>query len=83
MKILAVPDLRKLIQIIKNKPGRQNNQEITLFDSVGFALEDNSILRVVYDLAKEYRLGAELPLIPELIDPKKLFDLLTPKNIVL
>ncbi|MGZ8911162.1 MAG: ornithine cyclodeaminase, partial [Methylococcaceae bacterium] len=26
----------------KYKPGRQNNQEITLFDSVGFALEDYS-----------------------------------------
>lgn len=62
--------------VCKNKPGRQNNDEITLFDSVGFALEDYSILRVVYELSKEYRLGAELPLIPELNDPKNLFGLL-------
>ena len=64
--------------VCKNKPGRQNNHEITLFDSVGFALEDYSILRVVYELAKDYQLGAELPLIPELDNPKNLFGLLSP-----
>ena len=69
--------------VCKKKPGRQNNHEITLFDAVGFALEDYSILRVVYELAKEYQLGVELPLIPVLNDPKNLFDLLNPKNIVL
>lgn len=62
--------------VCKNKPGRENNQEITLFDSVGFALEDYSILRVVYELAKEHQLGAELALIPELNDPKNLFSIL-------
>ncbi|MGZ8187017.1 MAG: ornithine cyclodeaminase [Methylobacter sp.] len=62
--------------VCKNKPGRQNNEEITLFDSVGFAVEDFSILRVVYELAKEYQLGTELTLIPELNDPKNLFGLL-------
>ncbi len=62
--------------VCKNKPGRQDNHEITLFDSVGFALEDYSILRVVYELAKQYQLGTELPLIPELNDPKNLFGLL-------
>lgn len=62
--------------VCKNKPGRENNQEITLFDSVGFALEDYSILRVVYELAKEHQLGAELALIPELNDPKNLFGIL-------
>lgn len=64
--------------VCKNKPGRQNNQEITLFDSVGFALEDYSILRVVYELAKEHQLGTESALIPELNDPKNLFGLLGP-----
>lgn len=60
----------------KHKPGRQDEQEIILFDSVGFALEDYSILRVVYELATDYQLGTELPLIPELDDPKNLFGLL-------
>ncbi|MDO9422920.1 MAG: ornithine cyclodeaminase [Methylobacter sp.] len=64
--------------VCNNKPGRQNNDEITLFDSVGFALEDHSILRVVYELAKEYQLGTESALIPELNDPKNLFGLLSP-----
>lgn len=64
--------------VCKNKPGRQDNQEITLYDSVGFALEDYSILRVVYELAKEHQLGTESVLIPELNDPKNLFGLLRP-----
>jgi len=64
--------------VCKNKPGRQNNHEITLFDSVGFALEDYSILRVVYELAKEHQLGTEADLIPELNDPKNLFSILGP-----
>ncbi len=63
--------------VCKNKPGRQNDLEITLFDSVGFALEDYSILRIVYELAKEHQLGAETDLIPALNDPKNLFGLLT------
>jgi ornithine cyclodeaminase len=62
--------------VCKYKPGRENKHEITLFDSVGFALEDFSILRVVYDLAKHYQFGTELPMIPEPNDPKDLFGLL-------
>jgi ornithine cyclodeaminase len=62
--------------VSKQKPGRENDHEITLFDSVGFALEDYSILRVVYQLAEQYRLGTESDLIPELDDPKNLFGLL-------
>ena len=61
----------------KQKPGRTHAQEITIFDSVGFALEDFSILRVVYALATEYQLGTELPLIPELDDPKNLYGLIS------
>jgi len=62
--------------VCKHKPGRQDDQELTLFDSVGFALEDYSILRVVHDLAEKHQLGTELELIPELNDPKNLFGLL-------
>lgn len=62
--------------VCHKKPGRINAQEITLFDSVGFALEDFSILRVVYTLATEYQLGSELTLIPELDDPKNLYGLM-------
>lgn len=60
-----------------HKPGRENAHEITVFDSVGFALEDFSILRLVYELACEHHLGTDMPLIPELDDPKDLFGLLS------
>ncbi|NOQ93453.1 MAG: ornithine cyclodeaminase [Methylophaga sp.] len=62
--------------ICKNKTGRLNAEEITIFDSVGFALEDFSILRVVYALAEEHQLGTELALIPKLNDPKNLYSLI-------
>jgi ornithine cyclodeaminase len=58
------------------KPGRENDQEITVFDSVGFALEDYSVLRLVFDLAHKYNIGQELDLIPDLADPKNLISVL-------
>jgi ornithine cyclodeaminase len=60
----------------KHKPGRQDDQEIIMFDSIGFALEDYSMLRAVHELATAYQLGTVVPLIPELDDPKNLFGLL-------
>jgi ornithine cyclodeaminase len=53
--------------------GRRNVAEVTLFDSVGFALEDYSALRLVRDCAKDLGLGHEAGLIPALRDPKDLF----------
>jgi len=47
-----------------------------LFDSIGFALEDYSVLRLIYDLAKKNNIGKEMNLIPELDDVKNLFSLL-------
>ncbi|MGR9046877.1 MAG: ornithine cyclodeaminase [Gammaproteobacteria bacterium] len=58
------------------KPGRENEREITFFDTVGFALEDHSILRLVYQLAERFQQGAETPILPSLSDPKDLFGLL-------
>ena len=55
-------------------PGRRFADEITVFDSVGFALEDYSALRLVQQLAAELRLGAALELIPTLADPKDLYS---------
>lgn len=62
--------------VIKCKPGRENASEITVFDSVGFALEDFATLRLVYELALEHQLGSEIALLPELRDPKDLFSIL-------
>ncbi|WP_458700676.1 ornithine cyclodeaminase [Sulfurospirillum sp. 1307] len=47
-----------------------------LFDSVGFALEDYSVLRLIYELAKENNVGKEMNLIPNIPDVKDLFSLL-------
>jgi len=56
--------------------GRRSADELTVFDSVGFALEDFSALRLMRDLARELGLGAPLSLIPSLADPKDLFSAL-------
>lgn len=58
------------------KPGRRSADEITLFDSVGFALEDFATLKLVYQLCQELGLGQTLPMIPQPGDPKDLFGLL-------
>jgi len=59
------------------KLGRENKNQITLYDSVGIALEDYSALRFTYDLAKRHKLGQELNLTPTLIDPKNLISMLS------
>ena len=59
-------------------PGRRAADEVTLFDSVGFALEDYSALRLLRDLADELGLGRDAGLIPALRDPKDLFGGMVP-----
>jgi ornithine cyclodeaminase/alanine dehydrogenase-like protein (mu-crystallin family) len=44
------------------KPGRTNRQEITLFKSVGFALEDAAAARLAYDEARAAGVGVEVDL---------------------
>ena len=58
--------------------GRDGAAQITVFDSVGFALEDFSALRYLYDKAGLLGLGQSLPLIPRLDDPKDLYQLVRP-----
>lgn len=53
--------------------GRDNDMQVTVFDSVGFALEDFSALRYVYRKACERGIGVETDLIPPTDDPKDLF----------
>lgn len=54
-------------------PCRTRPDEVTLFDSVGFALEDFSALRCIRDLAGP---GRRLDLVPDVENPKDLFALL-------
>jgi ornithine cyclodeaminase len=58
------------------KGGRSSAEEVTVFDSVGFALEDFSALRFMHDQAIELGLGERIALIPEMADPKNLFGVL-------
>jgi ornithine cyclodeaminase len=54
-------------------PGRRTPDEITLFDSVGFALEDFSALRFLHELIAEDADWPRIDLIPQLEDPKDLY----------
>ncbi len=60
-----------------SKKGRENDEEITLFDSVGIALEDYSALRLTYELAEKYRIGDEYNFTPVLKDPKNLISVVS------
>ncbi|WP_312129402.1 ornithine cyclodeaminase, partial [Diaphorobacter nitroreducens] len=53
-------------------PGRTRADEVTVFDSVGFALEDYSALRYLYQQALARGLGVDVELVPT-DDPKDLF----------
>jgi len=56
------------------QPGRASASEITLFDSVGFALEDYSALRFLQTLIRERpERCRQIDLLPVLEDPKNLF----------
>ncbi len=48
--------------VTRAKPGRKDREEITLFKSVGFALEDAAAARLAYDLARAAGAGSEVDL---------------------
>jgi ornithine cyclodeaminase len=54
--------------------GRESAAQVTVFDSVGFALEDYSALRLVHRLARQHGLGRHIDLVPQGDDPKDLFS---------
>jgi len=67
----------ELWRVLQGKAaGRESASQVTVFDSVGFALEDYSALRYLYALAREHRAGVDISLIPPATDPKNLFALL-------
>ncbi|GAB4267155.1 MAG: ornithine cyclodeaminase [Methylomicrobium sp.] len=55
------------------KVGRTSAHEVTLFDSVGFALEDFSMLRLVLQLVEQSASGSHIAMLPEVDNPKDLF----------
>ena len=68
--------VQELWQVIAGQaPGRQSAAEVTLFDSVGFAIEDFSALRYVRGKLAETGLCAQLDMIADPDDPRDLFGM--------
>jgi ornithine cyclodeaminase len=60
--------------LLARRPARASDREVTIFDSVGFALNDFSSLRYLHRLNAEQPDGGQrIDLIPEPDDPKDLF----------
>jgi ornithine cyclodeaminase len=60
--------------LASGRSARQSASEITLFDSVGFALEDFSALRFLHQCLQARSVAPrEIDLVPRLDDPKDLF----------
>jgi ornithine cyclodeaminase len=57
-------------------PGRLQADDVTVFDSVGFALEDLAALQFLQAQALRLGLGEALQLVPTMPDPKDLFGTL-------
>jgi ornithine cyclodeaminase len=57
-------------------PGRTSPRQVTVFDSVGFAIEDFSALRTVRDLLAERPYYEDLDLLADPDDPRDLFGML-------
>ena len=53
--------------------GRESDDQITVFDSVGFALEDYSTLRYMLVQSEKHKRGIDIELVPAAEDPKDLF----------
>ena len=69
----------ELWQVLRgHTAGRTSPEQVSVFDSVGFALEDFSALRFMRDSAQRLGIGQPLALIPALADPKDLFGFLRP-----
>nr|WP_068085324.1 ornithine cyclodeaminase [Pseudovibrio stylochi] len=58
------------------KVGRKDARQITLFDSVGFAIEDFSALRFIYSQLKETGMFENLDMIADPDEPRDLFGML-------
>nr|WP_321509622.1 ornithine cyclodeaminase [uncultured Celeribacter sp.] len=56
-------------------PGRRDDKQLTLFDSVGFAIEDFSALRFVHDKAVGTEFVEPLDMLADPDDPRDLFGM--------
>ena len=69
----AVTELWQVLAL--QAPGRTDADQVTVFDSVGFAIEDFSALRYVRDRVVGTQYAQEIDLVADPDDPKDLFGL--------
>ena len=70
-------EVTEMWQVITGqKKGRRDDRQITLFDSVGFAIEDFSALRYIRDQIKGSEFFIELDMLADPDDPRDLFGML-------
>ncbi len=69
----AVTELWEVLT--ERAPGRTDAEQVTVFDSVGFAIEDFSALRYVRDRVVGTQFAQEIDLVADPDDPKDLFGL--------
>lgn len=70
----AVTELWEVIN--GTRPGRSNEAAVTVFDSVGFAIEDFSALRLINEIATQHNIGSDIALVPSPKNPRDLYSLL-------
>ncbi|SNT73966.1 ornithine cyclodeaminase [Paracoccus seriniphilus] len=75
----VAPDhpVTELCQVIAGKAqGRRDARQITLFDGVGFAIEDFSALRKIHDYVQDGKFCQNLDMIADPDNPRDLFGML-------
>ncbi|MDC0535113.1 ornithine cyclodeaminase [Francisellaceae bacterium] len=72
--LLIYAELWELINGLK--PLRENNTEITIFDTINYVLGDFSVLKFTHKLCEKYQMGRVMNLVPPLANPKNLFSVL-------
>ncbi|MGI3163575.1 ornithine cyclodeaminase [Pseudooceanicola sp. 200-1SW] len=79
-EIQALPPdhpVTELWQVMRGEaPGRRDDRQLTLFDSVGFATEDFSALRYVRDKIRGTEFAVDLDMLADPDDPRDLFGML-------
>lgn len=79
-EIQQMPDdfaVTELWQVLRGeRPGRKSDTAVTVFDSVGFAIEDFSTLRLINDMARQHHIGSTVRLVPAPANPRDLYRFL-------
>jgi ornithine cyclodeaminase len=76
-QLAADHPVTELWEVLAGKtPGRVSESQITLFDSVGFAIEDFSALRYVRERLNDFPMYEELDLLADPDEPRDLFGML-------